>query len=608
MAKGKIVWVESQADPRWENRNYSVIKIMYLKNKETTLLTRNTRYMSASISPDGSLIAAAENTPENKNNIVFIDPDDGSVIQSIPAPGNAYLQRPQWAESGAKLTAISLTEAGEGILSYSPDTRQWETLVEPGRNDLQSSYLKNDTLFFVSSSSGTDNLYFLTPDKKLAEVTNSEFGANDLCINGQKALFTDYSSSGNKICSLVLGQSIKNVRIAPGSSSFLINRTDSVQPTSGERYNSDFSPVPYRKWQHLFNFHSWMPFYADLQHVQTDPASIRPGFTVMSQNHLSTLISSLGYEYSSDKRHKLHTRITWKGWYPVIESQLDYGNKPVIDKLREPVNDPLSVQQGIRFINTASLPLRFTPGKFTQFLYPSFTTDYSNNYIFLKELNRYDYGQTQLTARLYFSNSIISSVRDIYPRWAQVFDLKYSFSPFDKAIYGSSESVKTAFYFPGIFPNNSIRMRLEKEKQKLVKYYIGNKIDWPRGYQNIFSENLNFLSLDYAIPLFYPDFNIPGIIYVKRIRGTLFYDFARGKGNAYFMQTGSGTAFQSYHDYFESFKSFGFELLTDFHLFRNPFMISAGVQGSWQSITASPLFELLFNIDIFGMNIGKSRL
>ena len=34
-AKGKLVWVEAQSDPRWENREYSVIKLMDLKSKRS---------------------------------------------------------------------------------------------------------------------------------------------------------------------------------------------------------------------------------------------------------------------------------------------------------------------------------------------------------------------------------------------------------------------------------------------------------------------------------------------------------------------------------------------------------------------------------------------
>jgi hypothetical protein len=55
----------------------------------------------------------------------------------------------------------------------------------------------------------------------------------------------------------------------------------------------------------------------------------------------------------------------------------------------------------------------------------------------------------------------------------------------------------------------------------------------------------------------------------------------------------------------ESFKSFGFEVMSDFHLFRSPFLISAGVQSAWKDTTAPPVFEFLLNIDIFGMTIGR---
>ena len=99
-------------------------------------------------------------------------------------------------------------------------------------------------------------------------------------------------------------------------------------------------PEPYRKWQHLFRFHSWMPFYADIEAIKADPTAIRPGVSIMTQNTLSTLISTIGYEYSAEKRHVLHSRITWKGWYPVFESQLDYGTLPDISKSVEQVSDP----------------------------------------------------------------------------------------------------------------------------------------------------------------------------------------------------------------------------------------------------------------------------
>jgi hypothetical protein len=603
-ANGKLVWVETLSDPRWENRTYSVIKLMDIRSNQTIRLSRKSRYLSASVSPDGRKIAAIENTINNINNIVLIDSKTGFVMQSDPAPGNAYLQRPQWAEEGGKITVIFLTEAGEGIMSYTLASKEWETLVEAGREDLQSSSLRNDSLFFISSLSGTDNIYLRTPDRKIISLTRSRFGAIDLCLNKGKVFFSDYTSLGNNICSTTLAEVSGKANEKVSSSSFLINRFD-IKPQSFDyKASTAYTPEPYRKWQHLFRFHSWMPFYADIEKVQSDPASVRPGFTVMSQNSLSTLITSVGYEYSADRRHKFHSRITWKGWYPVLESQLDYGDQPIINR-PDTVDDPSQVRQGLIFTNTVSLPLIFSSGKFTRYFYPSFSLVHFNNNIYVN--NKYDYGQTQITGRLYFSNYYRSAVRDIYPRWAQVFDLLYTFAPFDKLIYGSERTLKTTFYFPGFLPNNGIKIRLEKEKQDPAKYMFGNRVPFPRGYYNIVSKKLELLSVDYVLPLAYPDFNLASLLYLKRIRTGLFYDFASGTGNTYYYYTVNGLVRED-HNYQETFKSFGIELMTDFYVFRLPFMISGGVQTAWKKISEKPSFEFLFNIDLFGMSIGRSPM
>jgi len=36
----------------------------------------------------------------------------------------------------------------------------------------------------------------------------------------------------------------------------------------------------------FFRFHSWMPFYADIETIKSDPASIRPGVDNNDTKHL----------------------------------------------------------------------------------------------------------------------------------------------------------------------------------------------------------------------------------------------------------------------------------------------------------------------------------
>jgi hypothetical protein len=607
-ASGKIVWVEIQSDPRWICREYSVIKMMDIKTNIVSKLSRKSRYLAASVSPDGKKIAAVENTINNINSLVLIDVKSGAVIQSVKAPLNVYLQRPQWAEGGEKVTVIFLSAAGEGIMSYNFVNQQWVTLTEASRDDLQSTYLRNDSLFYISSSSGTDNLYLRTPDRRTISLTRSKYGTIDLCLSGKKILFGDYTSLGNNICSTTIESASGEVPNKVSSSTFLINRFETKPSSSADNSSVIYTPEPYRKWQHLFRFHSWMPFYADLETLKVDPTAIRPGVSILTQNTLSTLISTIGYEYSAEKRHVFHSRITWQGWYPVFESQLNYGTIPEISKSLEQINNPSHIQPGISFSNTVYLPLLFSSGRFTEYLRPSLSTNYKNDYIYVKQDGAYDYGQTIISPRLYFANYHNSAIRDIYPRWAQIIDLIYSFAPFDKKIYGSAISLMTSFYFPGFLPNNGIKIGFQKEKQVLEKYFYGSNVSLPRGYKNIFPKDIQLLSVDYVLPLAYPDFNLASLLYLKRIRTGLFYDYASGPGNSLYVSTPDGLVPLSNSSNIKSFKSFGMELLADFHLLRIPFMISGGVQSAWKNINESPSIEILFNIDLFGFTIGKRRM
>ncbi len=291
-AKRKLVWVETESDHRWANREYSVIKLMDLKSRRVIKLTRKSRYLAASISPDGSRIAAVENSVRNVNNLVLLNVSTGEKIRSFQVPENVYLQHPQWSEDGRKITFIFLSGAGEGVMSFDPESQKWETLVGAGRDDLQSSFLKNDSLFYISSSSGTDNIYLLTSDKKTTEITNSRFGTIDVSPGANNLLFSDYTSLGNNICSTKIPVTPGTSRSNISSSSFLIDRFDIKPPPVTADTSMTFTPVPYRKWEHLFRFHSWMPFYANISSLKIDPASLSPGVTLLTQNTLSTLIST----------------------------------------------------------------------------------------------------------------------------------------------------------------------------------------------------------------------------------------------------------------------------------------------------------------------------
>ncbi len=601
--QSSVVWVEKKNDPRWYNRNYSVIMQMDTRKGSVKQIGRKTRYMAAAISPDGSTIAASVNSTDNKNSLVFINSNTGMEIRALPAPGNTYIERPRWSEDGNKVTFISLDEKGEGIMSFDTRAGTFSTLLEESTDDYQDAFLRNDSLYFISSRSGTENIYVMSPGKNITRLTGSRFGATGFTVDGGKLVFADYTSHGNDISIADIGPGYE----VPGSRSDpsgFISDFDNTPVNDTLHVEKDYNPVPYRKYSHLFRFHSWMPFYADLDEITEDPRTITPGVTIMSQNTLSTLQTTLGYEYA-EKTHRLHSRIIWKGWYPVFESEIDYGENNYVHKFSERVDNPDVINPGMYFTNRVYLPLRFSSGGYVQYFQPSVSLYYANNYIYLDQQGIYDYGQAQLSGRLYFSNYKNSSVRDIYPRVAQVADLNYSFYPFDKTLFGSFMTLRSALYFPGIFQNNVIRLRYEWDWQDVEKIPLLNRISLPRGYTDISSEDLKVFSANYDAPLVYPDFSLAGLLYLTRIRTSLFFDYAQGKGNYHLTRQNGRLLTEYYEEGTENFSSFGVEMLADFHVFRFPYTLSAGARASWISGGSSPLTEILFSIDVFGMNIGR---
>jgi hypothetical protein len=381
----------------------------------------------------------------------------------------------------------------------------------------------------------------------------------------------------------------------------LIDRFPKFNSDDYEIETKQYTPKPYKKHLNLFKFHSWMPFYADVSDLTAISANVRPGATIMSQNHLSTIITTVGYEYSENNENIFHTKLEWRGWYPIIESKIDFGGRQKVYAARSAQTPPHpDLKNNFRVTNSIKLPLSYSSGRFQQFFQPSVSVAYNNSYTYNETSKAYDHGQTTISGRLYFSNSHRRSLRDIYPQWAQIVDIKHD------AIYRyfNSTSLKTMFYFPGLLPNNSLRLRYEIESRGNTIFAVSNRISFPRGYYNVISKHLQLFSADYYFPLAYPDVNIGSLVYIKRLRGSIFGDYAKGKHNVHYNPNSGSVAERTDS---EIFKSAGFEALADFHVFRLPFLLSGGAQVAWKNFSQQPTVAVLFNIELFGMAINQTR-
>jgi hypothetical protein len=510
-------------------------------------------------------------------------------------------QFPRWSQDDSLIVFISHSGEGEGIMTLDPQTESFTTIIPAQTENLESAAMAGDTILYTSSESGITNIYALTPEGERFRISSSRFGVSDISVKGDRITFSDYSSSGHNAAVI----DSYHERLVEATPVIITNPQVTLTESSDkltERSNpeaDDFTPRQYRKGLHLFNFHSWMPFWSDINDISIENLNVSPGVTLHSQNHLSTMISSAGYEYLNGD-HLLHSTVAWKGWYPVFELDLTYGGTPAIMQNSSNTSEPSVISPGLFASGSVYLPLYFNRGRYNITLWPQARLSYANNYFYESETGLYDYGQTLFSARLYFSNTHRLAYRDIWPRWGQVIDLNTRFSPSDPALYGPVTTAKALFYFPGLFRSHGLKITAQHEEKEFRKLLTGNRITLPRGYLNVIPEKASAISADYTFPLLYPDLGIGQLIYIQRLRGELFYDYALAEENYYFLEENlvSGS---------ETFISYGSGLMADFYLLRIPFRFTAGVEAAWLPVKSEPWINYLFRIDVFGFVLNREN-
>jgi hypothetical protein len=525
-----------------------------------------------------------------------MDVRNGEVLHRIPSPGNKYLQYPVWAADQQGIYMTALLADGKKIMYYDLEESAWKSLFDAGFKDIVELYAGKDYLLFRGTFSGIDNIYALDLETYECEcVTSSRFGAfmPALSSNGDRLIYSDYTSQGFNIVEtafdpgrfMPLDEVIDN-----GEQLNLPTAEEALKvPEPSQHAHENFESRPYRKFTNLFNFHSWAPLYFDLDNPSIEEIPVSPGVMVFSQNRLSTATTTLGYEYR-DRDHFFHAAFTYSGWYPVFKLSYDFGGTPFVSSPPHGVEQPSTVSTDLSLDLEISLPLNLTTSRWVTGMRPSVESRYSRAYFYYDSQNAYKRGITFLDYRLYAYNYLKKAYRDILPRAGQVFDVRYVNTPFENEQLGSTIAGTAVFYFPGILRHQTLKILGALQKQKPGNYLMRNLINMPRGFVNHTAVGIQKISFDYVFPLLYPDWNIWRAAYIKRFRGAVFYDYAKGQ-EVYMTHEEDDPVDRVY-------QSLGLELTTDVHLAQFLFPMNIGGRVIYLPDTRDTRAEFIFSIDL----------
>ena len=579
---GLLAWTEQIQDARWSNRTYSVVKIYELQTGKERSLQRRTRFFAPAVSPDGATVAVVEVTLEGDCSIILLDAATGKEISCLPNPDGVFLQTPTWCSDGKSLLTIVNDNKGKSIVRIDISTGQYTTVLQPSYYDISHPVDGGKYAFFNSYYNGITNIYavdYLTG--AVMQVTSARFGAFDPQPNesGEKLIYSEYSVKGFDIVeknidvakwtpiSQLTDNSIKLYETLAQQEGF--NIQDSIIP------DGQYKVKPYRKWANLINVHSWAPLYYEIDTSDPTATEIFPGAILFSQDLLGNLTSSVGYSWRG--YDNLHVGFTYKGLYPVFDVKIDYGGQAL---RRAKTNIDIRTY----------IPFNFTRSRWITNFTPQVRLLYDNRYLYSRETGDYQYGLNRLHYSLVFARLLKTSMRDLAPRLGFLVQGAFMHAPWNEQ-YGHIYFLYGRAYLPGVARHHSLRIAGAWQEEKPKVLMLGSILPFPRGYLRGYSEILKLATIDYSMPLCYPDLALSSLIYLKRLQANLFCDVAQNR-----YQIGRNNRI-IWHK--EDLLSVGVDLLADVNLLRFAFPLKLGIRTVYVPETEIMQHALLFSVDFY---------
>jgi hypothetical protein len=176
--------------------------------------------------------------------------------------------------------------------------------------------------------------------------------------------------------------------------------------------------------------------------------------------------------------------------------------------------------------------------------------------------------------------------RDILPRLGFQAQLYYLATTSIGSRYGALYGARLTGYLPSFRQNDGLMLRIGWQKQSVAnrRAYIPKKVyDPARGYTyNAQTDEMLTLSADYPFTWVMPDWSIGKLVYLRRLRSNLFYDYAHIR--TFYTQSKF------------NLHSVGIDLIGDCNIIQTEFPVSIGVRTVFPMAgdVRSPQFQMLF--------------
>lgn len=587
-ANGKIVWNEYRFDPRWRVKTYSVIVAYDLKTNLRKQITRQSRYASAALSPDGTQVATVETGTDYQTNLLILDYETGSVIKTFENVENDFIAMPRWSKSGKEIIALATNKKGKMLIEYSVESDVRRNLTLPSDENIGHPVPVGNYVFYNAPVNGIDNIFVWDGSTgNHYQVTESRYGAYnpEVSADGKYLYYNEQGRDGFDVVRTDINST--NWKQVGAWEEGVVFFEEEKNDLLANVPQSQYEIKKYSRAAHLINPYSWGA-YVDNTLTQVDVG-------ITSRDVLSTLSLNAGYLFDINERTGTwRAGLSYQGAYPILDVNVSSSDRSInegtinyetivgTDTVTTSGNltykwSERNVEAGLRLplLATSSRFLSlFTVGNYvgvTQV--DNFTNSITGSgRLITPQIPQYWIRNVPGNGQLVYNHFFMTvyryqrqSRRDINPKWGQSFVLHGYGTPYGGDYSGNQFSFYGTLYFPGFVKHHSIwgYWGYQQTKFELLSrnsnsipfedngsYIFRNQIPVPRGQSISRFEKFYSMSVNYTLPIWYPDLNIGPLLNVQRIRLNGFMDYGFGSSvfnsnpiNQQYLSTGAEVKF-----------------------------------------------------------------
>ncbi len=538
---GRVAWTEYRQSSVWGQKVNSRLCVMDLASgRSRQLPDEGDGVLYPVLMPDGEM-ACVRYHADGYYAIEYLCGERGRLEYVFPA--SVSIHGLAWDDWSERFYFIGLGDDGMWIggVDFAEASARRCDVTTPAYVTLGDLTAADGMLYFNSIASGKDEVHTIDlmtgAQYRMSESRYGSFAPSP-SPTGEFVAVTTYERDGYKVALQeveyreevpwsAVPRNVVNAPLRPWN----LPSADDMIFTQTEREESQqrYPARRYRKGTHLFNLHSWAPIYYAPDELMADQSlDARIGATLISQNLLGSMESSLGYGWTPGGYSVVRGHVGYYGWAPKIEVTALWSDRPhtVVD-LRSAGEEGYAAWgkgSSTQVSARVYVPWVLSSGYRIRSFVPQIQYTFDNAEYISPATGRSERSSIVL-GTLQYSDYVRSTRLDLQPRWGYMVRANVAGNPFSR-LYTTAWSIYGRAYLPGLFLHHGVTVQAAWQ-QAAGSGILFRAIDLqPRMRESLYPTDYFAASFAYRLPVAYPDWGLSGVFFLKRIALDLDFDYA----------------------------------------------------------------------------------